>query len=295
MNGRARAALPLLALAVTACVHASARPRDVPPSFPFPADTLRTQIVAAGVIHRFVYAPSGPWAINVLQVDLDRCNAPRAVKGMAGAIGREKTSVLLSHLNDSVPVVGGVNADFFSLTAPAGVPAGLLVIGGRLVNAPGVQPAIAVDSSGTLRIARFRVVRPLAPFFPREAVGGRPLLLRDSVIVADVDTTGQAGFATGRHPRTAAGITRNGKRLILVTVDGRQKPYSDGMTLRELANLMLALGARDALNLDGGGSTTMVYADPDSGGKLRVANRPSDKEGERPVGDALAIVRGCSR
>ena len=83
--------------------------------------------------------------------------------------------------------------------------------------------------------------------------------------------------------------------MILVVVDGRQKPYSDGMTLRELANLMLALGARDALNLDGGGSSTMVYADPDSGGKLRVANRPSDKEGERAIGDALAIVRGCGR
>ena len=129
---RARAVLPLLALA--ACVRA--RPRDVAPSFPFPTDTLRTQVVAPGVIHRFVYAASGPWAINVLQVDLDRCYTPRAVKGVAGTIGREKTSVLLSRLGDTVPVVGGVNADFFSLTAPAGVPVGVLVIGGRLVHGP---------------------------------------------------------------------------------------------------------------------------------------------------------------
>jgi hypothetical protein len=134
----------------------------------------------------------------------------------------------------------------------------------------------------------------LAPMFPREAVGGRPALVRDSAILARVDTEGGPGFATGRHPRTAVGIARQGQRLILAVVDGRQKPYSDGMTLRELATLMLALGARDAINLDGGGSTTMVIADP-SGGGLRVVNRPSDPTGERAVGNALAIVRECVR
>jgi exopolysaccharide biosynthesis protein len=295
-------------VACAACVRA--RPNEPSPVFPFATDSLHTQYLAPGVVHRYVYAPSGPWAIHELQIDLDRCYTPRAVKGVAGAVGREKTSVLLAQLADTERVVGGVNGDFFSLASPAGVPVGILVTRGRLVTAPGPQPALALDSAGTMSIARFRATGErrtphvldsvstairLDPFYPREAVGGRPLLVRDSVIVADVDTTGQPGFATGRHPRTAAGIARSGKRLILVVVDGRQKPYSDGMTLRELATLMLALGARDALNLDGGGSTTMVYADPESGGKLRIANRPSDKEGERPVGDALAIVRGCGK
>jgi exopolysaccharide biosynthesis protein len=116
--------------------------------------------------------------------------------------------------------------------------------------------------------------------------------VQDSLIPAAVDTQGQSGFATGRHPRTGVGIASGGKRLLLVTVDGRQMPYSDGMTLRELANLFLALGAPEAINLDGGGSTTLVYRDGDS---LRLANRPSDLAGERPVGDALAIVQGCSK
>jgi exopolysaccharide biosynthesis protein len=66
-------------------------------------------------------------------------------------------------------------------------------------------------------------------------------------------------------------------------VDGRQAPYSDGMTLAELAALMRRLGATDALNLDGGGSTTMVV-------QGRIVNRPSDQEGERHVGDALAVI-----
>ena len=131
------------------------------------------------------------------------------------------------------------------------------------------------------------------PWHPRDAVGGRPLLVRDSAIVGAVETEGQASFNVGRNPRTAAGIASNARRLILAVVDGRQIPYSDGMSLRELATLMRGLGARDAINLDGGGSSTFVYADPDSAGALRIANRPSDKEGERTVGDALAIVRRC--
>jgi hypothetical protein len=136
-----------------------------------------------------------------------------------------------------------------------------------------------------------RVSYRLSPFHPLQAVGGRPMLLRDSVVVPEVETEGQASFRA-RNPRTAAGIANRGRRLILVVVDGRQKGYSDGMTLTELASLMLSLGARDAINLDGGGSSTLVYADS-AAKAMRVANRPSDPTGERPVGDALAVVRSC--
>ena len=79
--------------------------------------------------------------------------------------------------------------------------------------------------------------------------------------------------------------------MLLVAVDGRQAGYSAGMSLRELATLMRALGARDAINLDGGGSTTLVVADPRASGALHIANHPSDAAGERAVGDALAVVR----
>jgi exopolysaccharide biosynthesis protein len=176
-------------------------------------------------------------------------------------------------------------------TARAGVVipgGGVVLIAGR--NAPAATRAafmaLRVDDTLSTSVA-------LVPMHPREAVGGRPQLVRDSVILGVVDTEGQPGFATGRHPRTAAGIARNGRRLILVVVDGRQAPYSDGMTLRELATLMLGLGAHDAIDLDGGGSTTFVYSPRDSSNILRIGNRPSDPAGERTVGDALGIVRTC--
>jgi hypothetical protein len=88
-------------------------------------------------------------------------------------------------------------------------------------------------------------------------------------------------FGVRRNPRTMAGITRRG-RLLLVTVDGHQPGWSLGLSFREEARLMRALGARDAVNLDGGGSTTLSI-----GGTL--ANRPSDATGERPVGDAILL------
>jgi hypothetical protein len=135
----------------------------------------------------------------------------------------------------------------------------------------------------------------LEPFHPLEAVGGRPWLVRDGVVAVQLDTVGRAGFASARHPRTAAGISRDGARILLVTVDGRQAPYSDGMSLRELAQLMLALGASESMNLDGGGSTAMVIAGQDSGSVFRVVNRPSDRGGERAVGNAVGLVRRCVR
>ncbi len=88
-------------------------------------------------------------------------------------------------------------------------------------------------------------------------------------------------FALARHPRSAAAVRQDGT-LLLVTVDGRSGGRSVGMSLRELTDLLLELGAVSALNLDGGGSTTMVIDG-------RLANTPSDPEGERANGDALLI------
>jgi exopolysaccharide biosynthesis protein len=281
--------LAIAALLLGAACSRAFHPAPLPP-LPFPADTVRTDVVSDGVVHRYIYSPKGPWAIYTLEVDLDRCNAVVAVKGVDSANGRIKTSVMLDELAKREPVLGGVNADFFSLAT--GRPTNLLVVNGKMLTTPSKQPVLAFDVYGAPSIGTFTFRNGfLEPFFPMQAVGGRPLLARDSVILAAADTFGQASFIA-RNPRTAAGISRNGKHLILAVIDGRQKPYSDGTSLRETAEIMLALGARDVINLDGGGSSTLVYADPKDNGRLRIANRPSDKV-ERAVGDALGIIRQC--
>ncbi|MGI8698000.1 MAG: phosphodiester glycosidase family protein, partial [Mycobacteriales bacterium] len=90
-------------------------------------------------------------------------------------------------------------------------------------------------------------------------------------------------FGVRRNPRTLAGVTSGGE-LLLVTCEGRAPGFSVGLSFVEEARVMRALGARDAVNLDGGGSTTMVIGD-------RLVTRPSDTTGERPVGDAIVLRR----
>ena len=280
-----------LAIASVSCRTSGAGvSAPVPGVMPFPVASVSAQTVADGVRRVVILSPKGPWTINALYVDLDRCNIAEAVKGADSAAGRYRTTALLGELAASEHVVGGVNGDFFNLKD--GSPTNLLVVNGRMLTPPNRQPVLAFDSLNVPHITTF-VLRDgrLSPFHPKQAVGGRPVIVRDSTIDPAVDTEGQAGFRE-RNPRTAAGIARAGRTLILVTVDGREYQNA-GMTLRELGDLMLALGARDAINLDGGGSTTLVYADPDSAGRLRIANHPSDKTGERTVGDALAVVHAC--
>jgi exopolysaccharide biosynthesis protein len=113
------------------------------------------------------------------------------------------------------------------------------------------------------------------------ALGGGPRLVENG----QVRVTGEnfrADVRVGRGPRTAMGIDKNGGYIILV-VDGRQGYYSTGMTLTELAYTMLKLGAVDAINFDGGGSTAMVV-------RNRIINRPSDGR-ERSVSNALVVMR----
>jgi hypothetical protein len=88
------------------------------------------------------------------------------------------------------------------------------------------------------------------------------------------------------NPRTAVGVTADNK-LLLMTVDGRQTGFSEGVTLIELANLMLSHGAQNAINLDGGGSTQMAMNYYGDGLAAQLVNSPS--ETERLVGSNLAV------
>jgi len=116
------------------------------------------------------------------------------------------------------------------------------------------------------------------------AVGGLPRIIRDGKISIEIETESvPPHFSSTRHPRTAIGYSQDEKTLYLVTVDGRQPNFSIGMSLPELANFMIQLGCYQALNLDGGGSTTMVIGE-------KVINSPSDPTGERAVANALLIL-----
>jgi hypothetical protein len=110
------------------------------------------------------------------------------------------------------------------------------------------------------------------------AVGAMPIM-REGVPVPGLDTAELA-------PRTAAGISPDGRRVHLLVADGRS-PVSTGLNLRETADLMASLGAADAVNLDGGGSTTMAVRTPGTP-HATVRNAPSDGE-QRQVPNGIGV------
>jgi hypothetical protein len=112
------------------------------------------------------------------------------------------------------------------------------------------------------------------------AISGNVQLARDGKVPDDVPDADLA-------PRTAVGFTENGRRMVLLTVDGRATG-SRGLSLKEMGQLMVGLGADDVLNLDGGGSSTMLARSPGEASP-EVVNDPSDG-GERLVPNGLGLL-----
>ncbi len=117
-----------------------------------------------------------------------------------------------------------------------------------------------------------------------QMIGGLPKILFSGKTISDFN--GIEGLTSlkffGKNPRTAIGYDEKKENLFIVVVDGRDDKNSVGMTLAELSEFMKNLGCYEALNFDGGGSSTMVIRDS-------VVNKPSDITGERKVYNALFV------
>jgi hypothetical protein len=114
------------------------------------------------------------------------------------------------------------------------------------------------------------------------AISGNEMIVRFGQSIAGSDDAPQ--------PRTAVALNRSNGYLILIVVDGRQPGYSEGVTLQELAEIIIYYGGHNAINLDGGGSSTLVVEGPL--GNSRVLNSPINNRipgRERPVGNHLGI------
>lgn len=163
-------------------------------------------------------------------------------------------------------------------TAPgnASIPPGGMVVSAQGQAADWLAKRVHIGDRLSVRSA-------LAELWPgvKHVLGGGPALLDDGQVrITAEQEQFRPDITNGRAPRTAVGIDAE-QRLLLVTVDGRQPRRSVGLSLKGLAGLMRELGARDALNLDGGGSTAMAIGPA-------TVNSPSDGS-ERPVNNALVV------
>jgi len=215
---------------------------------------------------------STPWKIVALEVDL--CHDGVKVRATKSA-ERQRT---VSSFADLVDADAAINGDFFSFDDYS--TSGLAVGAGEpwADTADGNGSGFIAFGLGRAEVSMPAVVVDSAPSWVRELVSGRRPLVNEGVPYP----MDEGDLCTVRHPRTAAGLSQDGRTAYLVVVDGRSTA-SVGMRCTELADLMVDLGAWNAVNLDGGGSSAMWVRG--SG----VVNVPSDGS-QRVVANHLALV-----
>lgn len=179
-----------------------------------------------------------------------------------------------------IKVLGGVNADFYHINR-SNMICGAMYRGGECLKGDiGGENIFAILADGTAHCMTTEEYNALDKSLIVEAVSGRQILLNDGVVQS-----------SDRHlePRTAIGVTKSGKRVFILVGDGRRKEYSNGLSYADMAQILKQLGAYDAINLDGGGSSSFCLSE--GNGKFAPINRPSDKAGERFVPNGLAVVQ----
>ncbi len=198
---------------------------------------------------------------------------------MAAAKERHSNPDDSNYIANYTPVAG-VNADFYNMTT--GAPSGALVMEGTEYHGVGSENFFGVLKDGTPIIGGSAEWNENKDQI-QEAVGASVLLVKDGKSVV-----GDSGdYYNSRASRTCVGITAD-NRIVLMVLDGRQEPVSAGGSAQEIAQIMLEAGCVRAVNLDGGGSTTLVTK-AEGTDSLAVANRPSDGY-ERSVSSSLMVV-----
>lgn len=239
------------------------------------ADTWTAPFAGVRKLYRTNASPT--WQIHALEIRLDQPGI--RLRSTASSERRRSPSSFARLVGAQL----AVNGDFFSYTdySTSGLAAG----NGTAWAGTGDTTASSSFAFGTNRyeLAAKSSVITFNSSWMQGVVSGKPDLLRAGAVTSSQHTT---TFCTARHPRTALGMSQDNKTLYLVVVDGRST-LSVGMTCAELANLLRGLGAYNAANLDGGGSSAMYVAGQG------VVNRPSDGS-ERTVANHLAVFAPAS-
>ncbi|MEO0530347.1 MAG: phosphodiester glycosidase family protein [Planctomycetota bacterium] len=262
----------LLAFSVAASVSA----RTPMTAIGWPAATQWTPIFSGIDEAAVVLSEPRPLRVHALRVDLTAPGVSLVTDDDNGPLPEEvnglKTSTFLLNKRCQAAING---APFWPGHKDEGLPqnvVGLVVSDGELVSpvdsGEKARAAFVMRANGRADIER----PPIDLAGMQTAVGGYGVVLEDGSVTRPAKESDD--IVDGRHPRSAIGVANDGKTLLLVAVDGRQPGYSEGVDLAELGEILHRLGAAHGLNLDGGGTTTLVAADGESG--FRLVNQPID-------------------
>lgn len=234
-------------------------------------DSSTDSEVAPGIVYtkQLYYDPAGkPVRAYILTVEAGAGVLYTSMPSDGMTVGKVQNipAQMKAAAQNGKKVLAGINADFFDMGG-TNVMRGLCIKDGIELTGPGGRPWFGVTAEGT------PVIGTSDEYAARKgtlvtAVGGSHVLLKNDTVR---DIAVGTEFADTRHPRTAIGFKPDGS-LVIMVVDGRQSSISNGASLADLAEMFGSLGCSDAINLDGGGSSTFVIAE---NGEFVTKNSPS--------------------
>jgi hypothetical protein len=200
-----------------------------------------------------------------------------------GATSNEYTRITTGAFVASNSLAVGINGDFYDTSTGITTNVnGLGMSNGEVISAPGTGGSRNSLVTTQDNIASI-ITSATIPTGTWNAVSGNQRMLNDGVIV-----TPDNSYTATLNPHTAVGVDAANGHLFFMVVDGRQNDFSEGMRTDEMAQLFLDFGVDNAINLDGGGSSTLVFADG-LGGSARTVNSPSDGSSTYVPGTQRAV------
>ena len=241
-----------------------------------------------GIVYKYASIPQlyqGPQSISLIEID----PVAGLKVGVAVSDKMKETSKIASEYN----AIAAINGSYFDMKRGNSV---CFLKADRQIIDTTMQSEFKLRVTGAINVRKGKIkLIPWSKQIEKEYEGetgmvlaSGPLMLKDGQI-CDWNSCG-ANFIRTKHPRSAVATTKEGK-ILLITVDGRFPEQAEGVNIPELAHLIRILGGEDALNLDGGGSTTLWLSGASDDG---VVNYPCDKwrvdhAGERKVPKILYI------
>jgi len=223
-------------------------------------------------------------SINWLSIDPEQADIEFGIAYLDA--GRATTSQLAKNYN----AIGAINGTFFNMANGGSVC--FLKVNDTLINRSQSdlrtyldESAIGIHDDGSLHI----LTQPSEGW--GSLVDFTSLMATGPLLVYEGDTLGiqKDKFNQNRHPRSGIGITKEG-HVLFITADGRNK-RAEGLSIPEFAEVMLSLGCEYAINLDGGGSTTLYIHNQNENGIVSYPsdNKQFDHKGERKVANILYV------
>jgi len=303
-------------LALGACTSSL---RETPPRLPSAGEIARIQTPQAfalaegrlreGVLYsRVETTGDAAMVAHILEIDLTEPRFHFAMTPADRSRGMEHRAKLTSAMLEEANALVAVNASYF-LPFAGGTPggddfypqvgdpvnvSGAEMAGGQIISPVETDLDIRVNAIVCFTGLRITIEDgQVCPDGVLDGVAAGPRLLatgqRRSFLSFDNN------YAATPAPRSAIGLSPDRRTAWIVVVDGRQKEYSVGASLNQLTDIFIELGANDAINLDGGGSSTLVVAD--AAGAPVIVNRPihSGVPGrERPVANHVLLLPGAN-